>query len=302
MEPQRTLAERLELDYPIVCAPLFLISNVEMMIASARAGILGGVPALNYRTHDEFRAALAAIRAATDRAFAVNLIVHSTYNPRLEADFEACIEYRVPALITAFGTPAHLIERAHAHGMLVFHDAIKLAHARKAVDAGVDAIIAVAGGAGGHGGTLSPMVMWPWFRKALGVPIIAAGGIATGAGVAAALSLGAELAYIGTRFIATPEASAAMAYRQQILASTPEDIEYSSEVSGTHANWIRSSLERFRETKDTLDPLARWRDVWSAGQAVGLIEDIKPIEAIVEELIMDYTAARSSLPALGGPS
>lgn len=292
------LADRLGLDHPIVCAPLFLISNVQMMVASARAGILGGVPALNYRTHADFRAALGQIRAQTDRAFAVNLIVHRTYNPRLEEDFQACIDHGVPAIITAFGTPADLIERAHAHGMLVFHDAIKMTHARKAVDAGVDAIIAVSGGAGGHAGTMSPLVMWPWFKKELGVPIIAAGGIATGAGVAAALSLGADLAYVGTRFIASPEAGASPGHRQMILDSSPEDIEYSDEVSGTHANWMRPSLARFRSSVDDGNPMSRWRDVWSAGHCVGLIDESKPIEAIVEELVADYEAVRTALPTL----
>lgn len=293
-----SLSERLELRYPIVCAPLFLISNVEMMLASARAGILGGVPALNYRSHDEFRGALKAIRSKTDRAFAVNLIVHSQYNPRLEVDFEACIEYEVPALITAFGTPASLIDRAHEKGMLVFHDAIKLKHAKKAAEAGVDAVIAVSGGAGGHAGTISPFVLWPWFKKELDIPVIAAGGIATGAGVAGAMALGADLAYVGTRFIASPEAQVQEDYVKMILESSPEDIEYSSEVSGTHANWLKPSLDRFRTSETNDNALARWKDVWSAGHAVGLIDEAKSIEAIVEELVTDYEAARQAMPKL----
>lgn len=293
-----TLAHRLGLRAPIVCAPLFLISNVEMMVAAAEAGILGGIPALNYRTSAEFESALVAIRQQTDGPIAVNLICKRAYNPRLDADLALCLKYKVAAIITAFSSPRDVIDQAHAGGALVFHDAIKLEHAHKAVDAGADAIIAVSGGAGGHAGTLSPMVMWPWFKAELGVPIIAAGGIATGAGIAAALALGAELAYLGTRFIATMEAGAPEGHKHMIQQSGPEDIVYSNEVSGVQANWMRPSLDQFRESVDDGNPLSRWRQVYSAGHVVGLIDDRPTIAQLVSRLIAEYETTRAALPTL----
>ncbi|MEO6952378.1 MAG: nitronate monooxygenase, partial [Polyangia bacterium] len=226
MKLETELSRRLGLRYPFVAAPMFLISNKEMIVACAEAGILGSMPSLNARTTEQFKADLEWIRSRTDRPFGINLTIGLTAKDRLEADFQACIDTKVPVLITSYGNPTDLAKRAHAAGMTVFHDVIALAHAKKAEAAGVDAVIAVAAGAGGHAGRISPFVLYPWLKEALSVPIIAAGCITTGQQIVASLSLGAQLCYIGTRFIASTECGAVDAYKQKIVTAGPEDIVY----------------------------------------------------------------------------
>src|SRR5688572_25838475 len=179
------LSRKLGLRYPFVAAPMFLISNKEMIVAAAEVGILGCMPSLNARTAAQFKDDLAWIRQRTDRPFGINLTLGLTAKERLEEDFAACVEHRVPVLLTSYGNPTDYVRRAHEHGMLVFHDVISLHHGKKAVAAGVDAIIGVAAGAGGHAGTISPYVLYPWLREELKVPILAAGCISTGRQVAA---------------------------------------------------------------------------------------------------------------------
>lgn len=299
------LSERLGLKYPIVCAPMFIISNKEMIVASAEAGILGSMPSLNLRTREEFRAALEWIRARTDRPFGINLTIKLTEPERLMHDLETCLEFEVPVIITSYGNPSALARRAHDAGAIVFHDVIHLKHALKAQESGADAIIGVSAGAGGHAGTTSPFVLYPYLRENLRVPVIAAGCIATGRQVASALSLGAELAYMGTRFIASTECGADEAYKRAVVNGSPEDIVYTDAVSGVHANFLRetvpglASADREAAQKAVQEGAAKkWKDIWSAGQGVALARDIKPIGAIVEDIVREYVDARASLPAL----
>ncbi len=284
------LAVKLGIRYPILAAPLFLISNVDMVVAVGEAGAIAAFPSLNYHSTDELRDALAEIRRRTSAPFGVNLILKKA--ARLEADLAACIEARVPLLITSLGDPTQVLAGARRSGAQVWCDVINLKHAHKAEDAGADAVIAVASGAGGHGGRISPFVLVPWLRQELRIPVVAAGGIATGAGVAAALALGADLAYIGTRFIASVESPADAAHKEMILRSSPEDVEMTAEVTGTPGSFLRESLDTFRTGGGKA-----WKAVYSAGQNVGLIRSVKTCAEIVEELVEGYLAARRAMPS-----
>ena len=287
MKLETALSRRLGLRYPFVAAPMFLVSNKEMIVACAEAGILGTMPSLNARTTEQFAADLAWIRARTDKPFGINVTIGLMQKERIEADFAACVEHGVPVLITSYGNPTELAGRAHANGMTVFHDVISLGHAKKAEAAGVDAIIAVAAGAGGHAGRISPFVLYPWLAEKLSVPIIAAGCITTGQQVVASLALGAQLCYIGTRFIASTECGAVDAYKQKVVTAGPEDIVYTDAVSGIHANFLKDTVPEGFTADRSPDGAKRWRDIWSAGQGVGLIDAVQPIGQIVESLVRD---------------
>ncbi len=210
------LSRKLGLRYPIVAAPMFIISNKEMIVACAEAGILGAMPTLNARTIDDLRADLEWIRARTDKPFAMNMTIRLTEPGRLEQDVALCEEYEVPVWLTSYGNPTEFVKRARARGAHVFHDVTNLKHAKKAEAAGVDGIIGVAAGAGGHAGRISPYALIPYLRENLSVPILAAGCISTGRQIAASLALGAELVYMGTRFIATEECGAPEAYKKMV--------------------------------------------------------------------------------------
>lgn len=281
------LAKKLGLRHPIVAAPMFLISNREMIVACAEAGILGSMPSLNARTPQQFRDDLAWIRARTDRPFGINLTLGLTPPERLEADFAACVEFGVPVLMTSYGNPTEYVRRAHEHRMTVFHDVIGLNHAKKAEAAGVDGIIAVAAGAGGHAGRISPFVLVPWLKEAVKVPILAAGCISTGRQVVASLSLGAELCYVGTRFIASTECGAVDGYKQMVVDAGPEDVVYTDAVSGIHANFLKATVPENFSPDRSPEGAKRWKDIWSAGQGVGLIDGVKPIGAIVDDLVRE---------------
>jgi len=295
MKLDTALSRSLGLKYPFVAAPMFLISNKEMIVASAEAGILGCMPSLNARTSDQFRADLAWIRGKTDRPFGINLTIGLTPKERIEADFAACVEHGVKVLLTSYGNPTELAKRAHDHGMKVFHDVITLAHAKKAEAAGVDGIIAVAAGAGGHAGRISPYVLYPWLAAELSVPVIAAGCISTGQQVLASLTLGAQLCYIGTRFIASTECGAAPDYKAKVVEAGPEDIVYTDAVSGIHANFIKSTVPENFTADRSPEGAKRWKDIWSAGQGVGLIHDVRPIGEIVESLAREAHDAYAKL-------
>lgn len=278
------LSRKLGLKYPFVAAPMFLISNREMIVASAQAGILGCMPSLNARKPEKFREDLTWIRERTDRPFGINLTIGLTPKERIDQDFELCREFRVPVLLTSYGNPTELVKRAHDAGQVVFHDVIGLAHGKKAVAAGVDGIIAVSAGAGGHAGRISPYVLIPWLKAELGVPILAAGCISDGRQVVASLALGAELCYLGTRFIASTECGAVEAYKQRVVGAGPEDIVYTDVVSGIHANFIADTVPANFSPDRSPEGAKRWKDIWSAGQGVGLVHEVKPIGEIVEAL------------------
>lgn len=299
------LADKLGLRYPIVCAPMFIVSNKEMIVAAAEAGILGTMPSLNLRTREEFRAALEWIRQKTDKPFGINLTIKLTDPERLAYDLETCIELEVPVLITSYGNPSEIARRAHDKGMTVFHDVIHLKHALKAQESGADAIIGVTAGAGGHAGNTSPFVLVPYLRENLRVPIIAAGCIATGKQMAASLALGAELVYMGTRFIASTECGAGDDYKARVINGSPEDIVYTDAVSGVHANFIRDTVPGLapankQEAQQAVqsEGAKKWKEIWSAGQGIALAKAVKPIGEIVEDVIREYADSVKSLPAL----
>jgi nitronate monooxygenase len=294
--PSTPLSRRLGLRYPLVSAPMFLISNREMLVAAAEAGILGSMPTLNARTSEQLDADLEWVRQRTDRPFALNLTIGLTPAERIASDMEVCEKWRVPCLITSYGDPTELVRRAHGWGAVVMHDVIHLKHALKAERAGVDAIIAVSSGAGGHAGTVSPFVLVPWLAGELKVPLVAAGCIHGGAQVAASLALGAELCYLGTRFIASAECGAQPEYKQMVVDASPDDIVYTDQVSGVHANFFKKTVPVMDPTRPKDGSAAkRWRDIWSAGQGAALVREVKPMGDIVAEIVAEFEVAARRL-------
>lgn len=289
------LSRKLGLTYPLVAAPMFIISNKEMIVAAAEAGILGTMPSLNARTSEQFEEQLEWIRGKTDKPFGINVTIGLTDPERLQRDVELCLQYEVPVLLTSYGNPTEIVKQAHEHGVTVFHDVIHLKHAQKAASAGVDGIIAVSQGAGGHAGRVNPYVLVPYLRDNLDVPIIAAGCISGGAQVAAALSLGAELAYMGTRFIASAECGAPDAYKDMVTTATHDDIVYTDQVSGIHANFIKQTLPDGEGPGRGPEAAKRWKDIWSAGQGVSLIDEVRPMEDIVQAVVREFHDAAARL-------
>lgn len=306
--------------FPIIAGPMFLVSNEDLVSAVSEAGGVGGMPSLNWRSTEEFRKAVQKVKSKTKNPFSVNLIVNQA-NLRQKPDLEVCVEERVPLVITSLGTPKEVIKRMHEVGCKVFCDVTTLKYAQKVQDLGADGVVAVSAGAGGHAGPISPLVLIPYLKKHLQIPIVAAGGIATGEQIAAALLLGASAVQIGTRFIASKEATVDISYKNAILKSEPEDIVLTKKISGTPAsviktpyiekvglelNPIESFLFSHPQTKKYMK-IARaylgqkslekavsgttWKEVWSAGQGVGLIRDILPAGEIVENLVREYHEA-----------
>jgi nitronate monooxygenase len=280
------LTRRLGIRYPIVVAPMFLVSNEPLLEAAARAGAVGAVPSLNFREHAEFKRFLDAFPAGL--AFGVNLILK--WGDRLEQDLQSVVDRKVPLVITSLGDPTQVVKAVHAYGGSVWCDVIGRKHAEKAASGGADALIAVASGAGGHAGRLSPFVLGPWLKEELRVPVVIAGGLTTGRHLLAALALGADAAYFGTRFIATPESAAPQAHKDAIVAAGPEDIEYTNEVTGVHGNFIAQSLTGFREGGGKA-----WKDVYSAGQGVAFIRDVMPAGELVHRIVDEYAQALRAL-------
>lgn len=287
---ETALSKTLGLRYPIVISPMFIVSTKEMIVAAAEAGVLGTMPTLNARTPEALRADLEWIRQRTDKPFGLNLTIGLTNPARRDIDMALAEEFEVPVIITSYGDPTPYVKRAHGHGATVFHDVINLRHAKKAEAAGVDAIIGVAAGAGGHAGDISPYVLFPWLKRELSCPIIAAGCITTGQQIAASLALGAQLAYMGTRFIVADECPAEDNYKQLIVDAAPDDIIYTDKVSGTNANFFKRTVPSHPDYDDTLaaDPGKRWKSVWSAGQGATLVEKRESIGQIVENLVREY--------------
>lgn len=307
-----SLSGRLRL--PVVAAPMFLVSGPELVIAACRSGILGTFPALNQRTSEGFADWLRTIRAELDplgndaAPFGVNLIVHRT-NPRLEADLALCVEHRVPVVITSLGAVADLVDTVHGYGGVVFHDVVNVRHARKAAEAGVDGLIAVCAGAGGHAGAGSPFALVAEIREFFSGTILLAGALSHGRQVVAARALGADLAYMGTRFIATRESLADAGYKDMIVDSRAQDIVYTDAVSGIPANFLGPSLTENGydvaalakqglgqgQLKPIDDEVKAWKTIWSAGQGVGGIQDIPATGDLVARIDAEYRAALAAL-------
>jgi nitronate monooxygenase len=308
---------RNRLSLPAVCSPLFIISNPDLVIAQCKAGVVGSFPALNARPAPKLEEWLDRITTELaehdakhpDRPsapFAVNQIVHKS-NDRLEHDLELCVRYKVPIVITSLGARVEVNDAVHSYGGIVLHDVINNAFARKAIEKGADGLVAVAAGAGGHAGTLSPFALLHEIREWFDGPLLLSGAIASGDAILAAQAAGADLAYIGSAFIATEEANAQDGYKQMIVDSSANDIVYSNLFTGVHGNYLRGSIERAG-----LDPAAlpqsdpskmnfgsasakAWKDIWGAGQGVGAIKRVVPAAELVRRFAEEYALARRRL-------
>lgn len=301
---------------PVVVSPLFLSSGPELVIACSKAGIVGTFPALNQRTTEGFSEWLDQVDAALnseDAPYGVNLIAHKT-NPRLQADLEVCVEHKVPLVITSLGAAVEVVEKVHGYGGVVFHDVTTVAHARKAAESGVDGLILVTAGAGGHAGMLNPFAMVAEVRSFFEGTILLAGCLSTGRDIATARMMGADLAYMGTRFIATEEALSPDGYKQMLVDSDASEILYTPAISSIPANFLTRSIVEAGLDPQTLptpgrvhlshltDPYGKhedqtpieakaWRDIWSAGHGVSSIHDVLPTESLVDNLAEEYRAA-----------
>ena len=311
-----TLTDHLRL--PVIGSPLFIISNPELVIAQCTAGVIGAFPALNARPAEaldgwltRIEGALAAHDAAHPDApaapYAVNQIVHKS-NDRLEHDLAVCEQHRVPLVITSLGAREDVNARVHAWGGLVLHDIITVTHAKKALDKGADGLIAVCTGAGGHAGTLSPFALIEEIRRFWSGPLVLAGAIATGRAVLAAQAVGADLAYVGSAFIATREANAVDAYKQAIVDGSAADIVYTNLFTGVHGNYLRASITNAGLDPDALpssDPskmnfgggagAKAWKDIWGCGQGLGSVDSVPTAGELVARLRREYDDARARL-------
>lgn len=307
---------------PVIASPMFIVSNPKLVIAQCTAGIIGSFPALNARPMeklDEWLHEITEALAAWDRdhpdrpsaPYAVNQIVHRS-NDRFEHDMEVCAKWKVPIVITSLGARVELNEAVHSWGGITLHDVIDDRFARKAVEKGADGIIAVAAGAGGHAGRWSPFALIQEIRQWFSGPLILSGAIANGGSVLAAQAAGADLAYVGSPFIATEEANAPEAYKQAIVDSGAADIVYSDLFTGVHGNYLRSSITNAGLDPDNLagvDPTAMkfgsegsskskaWRDIWGSGQGIGIVDQVRPAGDYIDQLAEQYAAAKARICA-----
>jgi len=303
---------------PVIGAPLFLISVPDLVIAQCKAGIIGSFPALNARPQHVLEEWIVRIKTELTEyqkqnpdkkvaPFAVNQICHGS-NDRLQGDMEICVKHKVPIIITSLRPPAEVVEAAHSYGGLVFHDVINVRHAKKAADMGVDGLILVCAGAGGHAGALSPFALLREVKAWFDGTIILSGSIGDGYSVASALALGADFAYLGTRFIATHEANAEPEYKQMLIESSANDIVYSNLFTGVLGNYLKPSIQNSGLDPDNLPTADKsamnfgsggntdskaWKDIWGSGQGIGLIEDAPTVEELVNRLKNEFTEASS---------
>lgn len=327
MKIETAFTKMMHIQYPIIAAPMFLVSNADMVVAVSEAGGIGTVPSLNYRPENQFALALKEIKSRTKKPIGVNLIVNKS-NTRAKVDLKSSLDHGVELFITSLGSPKEVITEAHKQGAKVICDVINLEHALKVQDLGADAVIAVSAGAGGHAGPISPIVLISWLRTKIDIPIIAAGGVADGATMASMLTLGASAVSVGTRFIASKEAKIEQAYKEAVVRSTPEDIVMTTRLSGTPAAvintpyvekmglnlpWYLQILKEQKLTKKYIVPLIHylgskmleeaatgpsWKTVWSAGQSVGLVNDILSCQEIVDKLVREYDQCLKLAPRL----
>lgn len=291
-----------KLSVPAIASPMFLVSGPDLVIASCRGGVAGTFPALNQRSsegYEEWLETIATALSPADAPFGVNMIVHRS-NPRLAADLELTVKHRVPFVITSLGAVPDVVEAVHSYGGLVFHDVVSVRHAQKAVEAGVDGIIAVAAGAGGHAGTVSPFALISEIRPLFDGCLILSGAMNTGRDIAAARMMGADLAYLGTRFLATAESLASDAQKAMVVEAKASDVLYTPHISGVSANFLKPSLLAAGLDPDHLVPhgaldmeneAKAWKSLWSAGQGVGGVFDVPSTAELCERLVGEYRDA-----------
>ena len=305
---------------PVIGAPLFLVSGPELVIAQCKAGVVGSFPALNARPQHVLEEWLIRIKEELAQAkadnpnlpiapFAVNQICHGS-NDRLMGDMELCVKHEAPIIITSLRPPEEIVSAAHSYGGLVYHDVISVRHAKKAAEQGVDGLILVCAGAGGHAGTLSPFALVREVREFFDGTIILSGSISSGSAVASGLALGADLGYIGTRFIATEEANADQGYKDMLIESVADDIIYSSLFTGVHGNYLKGSVENAGLDPKNLPEADKssmnfgsggntdakaWKDIWGSGQGIGSIKDSPSVQTLVNQLTTEYKEAVKDL-------
>ena len=308
------------LTLPVIASPLFLASGPDLVVAQCAAGVVGSFPALNARPASQLKdwfqeiadgVAVASAAGAHVAPYAVNQIVHKS-NDRLDQDMELCVEHRVPIVITSLGARPEINEAVHSYGGIVLHDVINDRFAHKAIEKGADGLIAVAAGAGGHAGTLSPFALVREIRTWFDGPLVLSGAIAHGRSILAALAAGADLAYVGSAFLATAESQTSAEYRQMIVDSSADDIVYSSLFTGVHGNYLRGSITRAGLDPEALpeadasvmnfgsDRLAgakAWADIWGAGQGIGALSEVLPVAALVKRWQQEFAEAQQSLTA-----
>ncbi|MBL4853956.1 MAG: nitronate monooxygenase [Robiginitomaculum sp.] len=306
------------LELPVIGAPLFIVSGPELVIAQCKAGIVGAFPALNARPQDQLEVWIKRIKKELAEyqkdnpdkkaaPFAVNQICHMS-NTRLQADMETCVREQVPIIITSLRPPKAIIDAVHSYGGIVLHDVINIRHTKKALSEGADGIVAVCAGAGGHAGLLSPFALVPEIRAFHDGPLMCSGSISTGGCILAAQAMGADLAYMGTRFLASKEANAPETYKQMIIDSAGDDIIYSSLFTGIHGNYLKGSVRAAGLDPDELPSADKtamnfgggsdakaWKDIWGSGQGVGSIHDAPSVAQIVDDLKAEYASAKKRL-------
>ncbi len=306
---------------PVIGAPMFLVSGPELVIEQCKAGIIGSFPALNARPQELLGEWLTQIESALEKhrrehatakvaPYAVNLIVNPA-NKRLEHDTEVCVRHKVPIVITSLSAPTDIAKRVHDYGGIVLHDVIRVRHGEKALEAGVDGLILVCAGAGGHAGRINPFALVNEVRAMFDGPLVLAGAITNGAAVLAAQAMGCDAAYMGTRFIATRESLAVERYKQMLVESNAEDIVYTPFFSGVAGSYLKPSIRAAGLDPDNLPVQAgeklkytsrderpkTWKDIWGAGQGVGNIESVMPAGALVDRIVQEYDAAKARLGA-----
>ena len=308
------------LSIPVIGSPLFLVSGPELVIAQCKAGIVGSFPALNARPQHVLEEWLIRIKEELAQAkaenpelpiapYAVNQICHSS-NDRLLGDMELCVKHEAPIIITSLRPPEEIVTAAHSYGGLVYHDVISVRHAKKAAEQGVDGLILVCAGAGGHAGTLSPFALVREVREFFDGTIILSGSISSGSAIASSLALGADLAYLGTRFIATEEANAEQDYKDMLIKSAAGDIVYSSLFTGVHGNYLKGSIEKAGLDPNNLPEADKssmnfgsggntdakaWKDIWGSGQGIGSIKDSPSVQTLVNQLTKEFKEAVEDL-------
>jgi nitronate monooxygenase len=309
-----------QLSIPVIGAPLFIIAQPDLVIAQCKAGIVGAFPALNARPPEVLDDWLIRIKSELHQAkidhpdrpiapFAVNQIVHHS-NDRLQRDVDLCVKHQVPIVITSLRPPGEVVDAVHSYNGLVFHDVISVRHAQKAIEMGVDGLILVCAGAGGHAGLMSPFALITEVRQFWDGPLILSGAMSKGEHVFAALAMGADMAYMGTRFIASKEAIASPEYKQSLVQSEASDIIYTNLFTGVHGNYLRSSIADAGFDPDNLPQAEKssmnfsntsskaWRDIWGAGQSVSGIDSVEPVQDIVDRMVLEFAQVQARLTVI----
>ncbi len=306
------ITKMLNIDLPIIGAPMFLVSYPDLVVAVSEAGGMGTFPALNYRSIPELKDGLAEIRSRTKKPIGVNIILYKKHNPLCFEQFYACLDFKVELIITSLGTPRQIVNEAKSVGSKIFCDVTTLKHARLVAKTGADALIAVAQGAGGHAGAISPFSLIPYLKEEVNLPIIASGSIGTGAQMAAAFALGADAVYVGTKLIATPEAKAKKEYKDMLISENPEDIVYSDKITGINSNWLKKSVEKYETTQGAINrdynagsdvnEMKKWQDIFSAGHGIAQIKEVIPAKQVIHNMVDGYLKTIKNFPMPEGQS